>query len=226
MTDDWWADDWWFDKPEPRAWRTHFIFLKTRFAIEFAYEAIEALQQSWPYRTWLLWMGADELWEDGFVLRIKALKDAIALAEEHKEALDKFEAWAIHDDAGVRVESQPNGPLSRFFDIPRQVGTQGANFSQIFLMWPEGSQEPTKTIEDIRSCLKAPHAPVFFFRNGQIILLGSDESGKITNQRCARYLSRLSGWCVVDSSRETFSPKGPDERRWGTDAFFNLLSND
>lgn len=110
--------------------------------------------------------------------------------------------------------------------MPREMFRSSERFSQIFMMWPEGSPEPTKTVEDIRSCLKGSYAPVFFFRNGQIMLLDSVESGKITNQRCARYISRLGGWCVVDSARETFSPTGRDKQRWGGDAFFNLLSND
>ena len=219
-------DDWWFDRPEPRAWRTLFVYLKTRIAVEFAYEAIEALQKTWPYQTRLLRMGHNELWEDGFVLRIEALRNAIDLAQEHSKALDKFEAWAIHDDAGGYAESQPNGPLGLFFDKLPFTGESRVRISQIFLMWRENSPQAPKVVGNIRSCLIGPYAPVFFFRDGQIILLGSDESGKITNQRCARYLSSLKEWCVVDSSRETFSPKGRDKHRWGRDVFSKLLSND
>ena len=217
---------WWYDRPEPRGWRTIYVYLKTRIAVEFASEAIDTLAENWRYRTNLLRIGPEGMWEDGFVLRVTAQMDAPDFAQEQSETLRGFESWVIHDDKGNFVESQNGGPVSRFFDLLSDKDQPTNRFSQLFIVCNPNNPWSEKTINEIRSSLRGPLAPVFFFRGGQILLLGSQESGKITNQRCGRYLRGLTGWRVTDSNQETFSADGQDEDCWNWRAFFDFVSNE
>jgi hypothetical protein len=210
---------------EPEAWRTLYLYLRTRLALDYSHDAIGTFRGAFGRRSQMLWLDNDMTWDNGIVLRVTALKSAIDLADEIGGALNQFEAWAVIDDTGKYIESQTNGPMSRFFENMPTHGDR-IDYSQIFMMWNEENQWYRDIIDKIRNSMRGYHAPVFFFTDGQILFLDSQESGKVTNRRCNRHLRSLDGWCIVDSLNETLSRDGPDRELWAITDLDALLGNE
>ena len=207
---EYWDD--WYDRPEPRLKREIFLYARTRFAVEFADEAIEALAKVYQYRVGLLEIGRNrEVWNNGFVLRLTTHKGEgpIDLSEIMGPGLKKLDAWAMHDGRGEHIESDQGGPFTRYFEA-----APSHDISQVFIMGDPNNRRYNDRIESVRSQIKSLCLPVFYFENGQIMFLNTKESGSITNQRCGSEIYRFDGWCVMDSRGEAFSPDGLTNRAW------------
>jgi hypothetical protein len=140
--------------------------------------------------------------------------DAPDLAKELAEPLASFESWAMIDDRGTYTESISGGPLSVFFSRAQEDERYDGNISQIFLLWNPENPWAARAVEDVRPSLKGLHMPLFHFRDGEIILLASNEAGSLTTQRCHKHLSGLIGWRVLDSSGCLYGRSESEERSW------------
>jgi len=198
-----------YDDTPPLA-RTLFVFFRTALALEFEQGALKALAEILPEPP-MLGLGPKGLiLSNGPVLRLKRqIRPPFDTARALNRALDKLEAWAIHECYGEFEENPKGGPLSRYFD----ANPPGIPFSQIFVLARKGDAKYEQTVVQLRSRMKAPCTPVFHFRDGQIMMLRSKESGTITKQRCADQL-RLQNWVIVDSSGVSCSSVGETKRIW------------
>jgi len=125
--------------------RNLFFFLRTRKALEFESEALEGLTQAFPFEVPMLGLGREySTWDNGFVLRIEQTQPPVDVARRIKTALDKFDAWAIHDGIGEFIEQPPGGLLDRYFKL--NVGTP---FSQLFVMARNGDSRYGQTVEQL-----------------------------------------------------------------------------
>jgi hypothetical protein len=68
--------------------------------------------------------------------------------------------------------------------------------------------------------------PVFYFRDGQIMFLCSEEPATITAQRCMGSISKFKHGAIVDSSGETHSSDSPAEVWEGVDLRQLFLGDD
>jgi hypothetical protein len=149
------------------------------------------------------------VWNNGLVLRVQHVLPPADMARKIRSVLDEFDAWAIHDGIGDFMEHPSGGPLSRFFE-----SSPGAPFSQIFVLYRNTDSKYDQTVDRLRSQMKGLCLPVFHFRDGQIMMLRSQESGRVTSQRCARQLPRFEGWAIVDSSGASYSRVGETDEIW------------
>jgi hypothetical protein len=158
----------------------------------------------------MLGLGAEgSVWDNGLVLRVQHVLPPVDMARRIRSVLDEFDAWAIHDGIGDFIEHPSGGPLSRFLKP-----SPGAPFSQIFVLYRDTDPNCEQTVDRVRSQMKALCLPVFHFRDGQIMMLRSKESGRVTSQRCARQLPRFEGWAIVDSSGASYTTVGETEDIW------------
>ena len=198
----------------PPVFRDVYLYLQSRIAIEYADDARKALGEKISTYIDVLSLGNTNSWKDGALFKFQIKSDATDLAEELRAELNLFEHWAVFDDRGNYKESIDSGPFSTF--LKSIVNTRGPNlfFSQLCIKWREEHPWINNTVKKLRDSLNKKNAPVFYFRDGQIILIDTNEPGNITRQRCQRIARDLFSWRVIDSAQEVYSSRGREDKAW------------
>lgn len=194
--------------------RTHYLSLRTRRSLDWEDDCFKQLAKVVPFEIDVMGLGRGAwIWEDGCVFKLRNKLAALDMANALRPGLELFESWAVHDASGSFIEYPSGGPMSRFFDLDYDAKTRGA-FSRIFVMRGENDKLYEQTVSRLRNEMRAPCLPVFHFRDGQIMMLQSDESARITSQRSPQQFSRLQGWAIIDSAEATESNTNPRKGLW------------
>jgi hypothetical protein len=211
--------------PHSQANRWVYVYVRSKVDLEHAYEGLDALAEEYSYRVRTLLPAPSRApWENGFVLRMETPMRIRDLASKLEPGLSKYDAWAIHDGRREYLESMPGGLLERYFGASSAIDERAARCAQIFVQGRINSTQYVKALDQLRTTLetKGVCLPVFHFADGQILLFGSDESGTITNRRCAKFLQPFSGWAVIDASEGAYSRNGLDDNLWLDCTFASL----
>lgn len=151
-------------------------------------------------------------WGDGVVIKIESWMSLDGLAQNLSFFLDKLDAWVLFD--GVKhVEHPKGGPLTSFLETGDQSNTR-ERYGQIFVLYDDELRDHQRLIENIRKRIRQPCRPVFYFRDGVVLLVKSDISGRIINQRCRNYLENLRAWVIIDASDEYRTDEGMVDSVW------------
>jgi hypothetical protein len=185
--------------------RTYYVYLRTRFAVDHdddAIRAIEAMIGDFPEM--LSPNGDYTPFSNGFVIRYIAKQvTASGLAEEWKDHLKYFEAWAIHDGMADFVESFANGPTSVALERLKATDQNGRllPLSQVFAVFHDAEADAEtkrrydcdQAAEFIKGSWRHTTLPAFHFENGRVLLVGTTESAVTMNRRLEVRLPRRPG---------------------------------
>src|SRR5579863_4202456 len=179
---------------------TLFLFLRTRLAVSATDEPLEALAEAGLTEAEILgfpcgprespW-NEKETWEDGYVFRLDRAAPPSVVADELKDALALFDAWAIHDGDALCAEGPHPALVSDYYGRHRggsiMVGVQIA----------DGARRPDELYDRVRSALSPHCRPVFHFRDGRIFMFPAGLPPQQFWRRVERYqrdLKHLAAW--------------------------------
>ncbi len=204
-----------------------FLYLRTKLAIEHETPTIGELAKVFPFQAMksaaipqqyardpLPVQAMPTPWANGTIIRFRSRLVPVDLAAAMKEALAKFDAWAIVDLAGEFADSAEIGPVAQFL-------SQHQTFSQIYIIAEDNDGQYERAAEGIRSALRDVSLPAFHFRDGKIILVATEEPASITARRCRSYLDKMAYWAIIDQSGRALSCDVDDD--W-VDIYLDCLS--
>lgn len=177
-----------------------FLFLRTRLAVSATNEPLDALADALPERVELLsfpsgprndpW-GESETWEDGYVFRLDKVMTPSALADQLKDALALFDAWAIHDGDALCAEGPYPSLVSDYYSRHR------GGAIMVGLHVADGARDPDAVYDRVRSALSPHCRPVFHFRDGRILMFPAGIPAPQFWRRVERYardIKHMAAW--------------------------------
>ena len=191
-----------------------YAYMRTRIALEHD----DSLRGLWDYLrgygvTFSLAKNGEIIeWEDGIVIKIDHWLSMDWHIQHLHSFLDELDAWVLFD--GVKLLEHPKGGLLTSFLESGDRGSTPERYAQIFVKYGYGSRNRERLIESIRKRIGDLCQPVFYFRDGMVLLVKSDISGRIINQQCRNCLENLRAWIIIDASNEYHSDTGPVDSVW------------
>ena len=169
-----------------------YVYARTKKNLPYCDDELDKLIEYWPDPAMLLSLDQNLFtWDNGLVMKCYSRDEPDVLTYKLEPFLHKMENWAIFTrDGYIKDISAVNGFLyGSSFD-----------FAQIFLASKEGGIRQDTIYERLRNSFKGKCRPVFFFNNGRIFMLQSDEPASMIYRRCERLLNSVYRWAIVDSS--------------------------
>lgn len=195
-----------------------YVYLRTKLNIENSDRAITAFAAVCYYPTYLLSLRPGiEAWNNGVVFRIFYPGSARDLANDLRDGLKEFDAWAIYGTGSDFYEFIDGGPLSMCLNAAQRFteDEQHAPIAQLFIMFKERDRNTELTVERLRSCFRAAQCrPGFYFQDGRVLFLHSTEPGSMILQRCEHHIKTLSASIVCDAESDTYSVRGFEPKAW------------
>jgi hypothetical protein len=178
-----------------------------------------------PDQAFLSFDGTSDPWLDGGILRTSINDVAMQAYFDMSEPLGRCASYVIYEAKGVIIEHPSGGPASRFADAAQYRGYVSKNnqiseyatdcrFALIALAGDTSDRNYETNVEAVRGSEKSKCWPIFYFRNGQVMLMESSEPASIISQRAARHLATFQHWAVIDASGGTRSSQNFDDRAW------------
>jgi hypothetical protein len=201
-----------YELEQSRPYPETFLYLRTRLAVEFSASILRslhvALRPFAPPRPdedrveLLLPFYEDGTWENGFVLGLYTSARPSELANVLKPALDEYDAWQIRNTRGEWAEWIGKGPLSAYYkDKQESIPT-----AQIFLGFGDPEDMSEEAVAGVRAVYGDDRClPVLHFRDGRILLLKTEQSARLIQNRLRSALSRIDYACGCDAAGEPFS---------------------
>ncbi len=191
-----------------------YAYLRTLIALEHD----DSLEGLWDYlkgQDVVFFLAKnDEIieWDDGVVIKIESWMSLDGLAQNLSFFLDKLETWALFD--GVKHVEHPKGrPLTSFLETANESDTRH-RYAQIFVQYGDEPRDSQRLIANIRKRIRESCRPIFYFRDGVVLLVKSDIPGRIINQRCRNCLENLRAWLIIDANDECHTDTGPVDSVW------------
>jgi hypothetical protein len=178
-----------------------------------------------PEQAMISFGGNLEPWADGGVFRTVINEPAMQVYCDMYEPLSDCSNFLIYEANGLMFEHPHAGPAGRFADVEEYGGyvtkhnqfmefSTKRRFALIMLVRNDSDRSYDLNVEAVRGAEKTKCWPIFYFRNGQVMMLESPEPVSMIVARAAKHLDKFSDWAITDSEGVTKSSRGLDDRVW------------
>lgn len=191
-----------------------YLYLRTRLNLAHQARLVTDLVRFLGCPVDFLLPSAGNLWSNGVVIRFYSPQPPEYLCEYLAANLREFATWAMHDGNELACEPHGGGPVclhytnSNRFDEP---------MAQVFVQYHEHERDHEAVKDVVRSALGPNARSVFFFENGCVFMLPTDQPARLLIRRFERIRKRLKSVIVCNQSdHETLAFPNTGSQCWKT----------